>query len=168
MTASPDGAGPGPIDTARFRQVLGHFPTGVTVVTAATAGDPAGLAVNSFTSVSLEPPLVAIAVSKLSTTWPKIREAGHFCANILAADQEDVCRVFAAHQPDKFRGIGWKRAESGAPILNDILAWVDCAVVAEHDGGDHVIVIAEVRDLGVEREGLPLVFYRGGYGRFQP
>lgn len=159
---------PGAIDTARFRQVLGHFPTGVTVVTAAVAGEPAGLAVNSFTSVSLEPALVAICVSKSSTTWPKIRESGCFCVNILAADQEDVCRAFAARGIDKFRGVGWKPAESGAPILNDILAWVDCSVVAEHDGGDHVIVIGGVRDLGVEREGLPLVFYRGGYGRFQP
>jgi flavin reductase (DIM6/NTAB) family NADH-FMN oxidoreductase RutF len=119
-------------------------------------------------SVSLDPPLVSVCPAKSSSSWPRIRSGGGFCVNILAADQEDVCRVFAARRPDKFRGIGWKPAESGAPILNDILAWVDCGVVAEHDGGDHVVVIGEVRDLGIEREGLPLVFYRGGYGRFQP
>jgi 3-hydroxy-9,10-secoandrosta-1,3,5(10)-triene-9,17-dione monooxygenase reductase component len=156
------------VDSARYRQVMGHFATGVTVVTAAIDGEPAGLSVNSFTSVSLDPPLVAISVSRLSTTWPKISNAGSFCVNVLADDQEDVCRVFAARATNKFRGIGWKPAESGAPILNDVLAWLDCEVTAEHDGGDHVIVVGEVRDLGIIREGLPLVFYRGGYGRFQP
>ncbi len=155
------------METARYRQVMGHFATGVTVVTATVGSEPAGLAVNSFCSVSLNPALVAICVSKLSTTWPKIRESGSFCVNVLADDQEDVCRVFATYGTDKFQGIGWKPAASGAPILNDVLAWVDCAVVAEHDGGDHAILIGEVRDLDVIREGLPLVFYRGGYGRFQ-
>ncbi|HEX8770591.1 MAG TPA: flavin reductase family protein [Acidimicrobiales bacterium] len=166
LSDTPDA--PASADTARYRQVLGHFATGVTVVTAAVGGEPAGLAVNSFTSVSLEPPLVAICVANMSATWSKIREAGWFCVNVLADDQEDVCRVFAGRGTHKFQGMGWKPAESGAPILNDVLAWVDCAVVAEHDGGDHVIVIGEVRDMAVVREGLPLVFYRGGYGRFQP
>jgi 3-hydroxy-9,10-secoandrosta-1,3,5(10)-triene-9,17-dione monooxygenase reductase component len=155
---------PTTIDPSRYRQVMGHFATGVTVVTAAIGGVPAGLSVNSFTSVSLQPPLVAICVSRLSTTWRKIRQSGSFCVNILAEDQEDMSRVFAARRPDKFSGIGWKPAESGAPILNDVLAWVDCRVVAEHDGGDHVVVVGQVRDLEVAREGLPLIFYRGGYG----
>lgn len=166
LSDTPDA--PSTAGAARYRQVLGHFATGVTVVTAAIGREPAGLAVNSFTSVSLEPPLVAICVSTRSTTWPKIQASGTFCVNVLADDQEALCRVFAARGTDKFQGVGWKPAESGAPILNDVLAWIDCAVVAEHPGGDHVIVIGEVRDLAVMREGLPLVFYRGGYGRFQP
>ena len=159
----------GSFDSARFRQVLGHFPTGVTVVTAVGPdGEPAGLAVGSFTSVSLEPPLVAFCPSRTSSTWPIIRDTGAFCVNILAEDQEDVSRVFAAKGADKFRGIGWKPSVSGSPILNDVLAWIDCRVEAEYDGGDHLVVLGRVSDLHVEREEGPLVFYRGGYGRFEP
>jgi flavin reductase (DIM6/NTAB) family NADH-FMN oxidoreductase RutF len=158
----------GDIDTARFRQVLGHFATGVTVVTTAEKGVPVGLSVNSFTSVSLEPPLVAFCVAVTSTTWPRIRTVGSFCVNILSEDQEDLCRVFAMRGTEKFRGVGWRPAESGAPIIAGTLAWLDCTVAAEHDAGDHVIVVGRVRELGVAHEGRPLVFYRGGYGRFEP
>ena len=147
---------------------MGHFATGVTVVTVATDGEPTGLSVNSFTSVSLDPPLVAFCVARASSTWPLIRAAGAFCVNILGEDQEDVCRVFARPGPKRFQGIGWQPAPSGAPILADVLAWVDCTVEAEHDAGDHLIVVGGVRDARVVREGRPLVFYRGGYGRFEP
>ncbi len=160
-----DGGG---IDRARFRQVLGRFATGVTVITTADQGDPAGLSVNSFTSVSLEPPLVAFCVASASRTWPRIRAARSFCVNILAEDQEDLSRAFARRGADKFRGVGWRPAESGAPVLSGALAWLDCSVEAEHLAGDHVIVVGQVREMGVTHEGGPLVFYRGGYGRFQP
>ena len=165
---SDPAADEGTIDGARYRQVLGHFATGVTVVTTATDGVPAGLAVNSFTSVSMEPPLVAFCVARTSLTWPRIRAAGVFCVNILAEDQEDLCRVFATRSADKFRGVGWRPAESGAPMLTGALAWIDCSVEAEHPAGDHLIVVGGVRELGVAHEGRPLVFYRGGYGRFEP
>lgn len=165
-TVAPFGHGAG--DAARYRQVLGHFATGVTVVTTASGGAPAGLAVNSFTSVSLAPPLIAFCVARTSSTWPRIEAAGAFCVNILAEDQEALCRVFATSGRDKFRGVGWRPAESGAPILAGALAWVDCFVEAEHPGGDHLIVVGRVREVGVGREGRPLVFYRGGYGRFEP
>ncbi len=158
----------GSISSARYRQVLGHFATGVTVVTAVHKGTPVGLSVNSFTSVSLAPPLVAFCVALSSSTWPRIQAVGAFCVNILAEDQEDLCRVFATSSADKFRGVGWRPAESGAPILAGALAWIDCSVEAEHAAGDHVIVVGRVRELGVGREGRPLVFYRGGYGRFEP
>ena len=158
----------GTIDAARYRQVLGHFATGVTVVTTASGGEPAGLAVNSFTSVSLAPPLIAFCVARTSSTWPRIQAVGAFCVNILAEDQEDLCRVFATSGSQKFRGVGWRPAESGAPILAGALAWIDCSVEAEHSAGDHLIVVGQVRELGVAREGRPLVFYRGGYGRFEP
>ena len=148
--------------------MLGHFATGVTVVTAMHGGTPAGLSVNSFTSVSLDPPLVAFCVARTSATRPRIREAGWFCVNILAEHQEGVSRVFATRGADKFRGIGWHPSVSGAPILAGVLAWIDCTIDVEHDAGDHVLVVGRVRELDVAAEGRPLVFYRGGYGRFEP
>lgn len=159
---------PTSIDGARFRQVLGHFPTGVTVVTGVAGGAPLGLAVNSFTSVSLEPALVAFCVARSSRTWPRLREAGTFCVNILTEHQEALSRAFAGRPPDRFLGVGWRPGRSGAPILADVLAWIECTVEAEHDAGDHIIVVGRVEDLDVGREGRPLVFYRGGYGRFEP
>jgi flavin reductase (DIM6/NTAB) family NADH-FMN oxidoreductase RutF len=159
---------PPTVDSARYRQVLGHFITGVTVITAVHDGTPAGLAVNSFTSVSLDPPLVAFCAAKSSTTWPSIQAAGHFCVNVLAEEQEDVSRLFATRGADKFSGIGWRRAgQTGSPILNDVLAWIECITEAEHDAGDHLVVIGRVVDLDVARERKPLVFFRGGYGRFE-
>lgn len=162
-----DDAGPA-ITSARFRQVLGHFPTGVTVVTArGPGGEPVGLAVGSFFSVSLEPPLVAFCVDRKSFSFPRIAAAEHFAVNILADDQEDVSRLFASKTEDRFTDVGYKPAPvSGAPLLAGVLAWIDCVIDAVHEGGDHWIVVGRVRDLDVAREGRPLVFYRGGYGRF--
>lgn len=157
---------PVPFDSAKFRQVLGHFPTGVTVVTAAAEGGPVGLAVGSFASVSLDPPLVAFFPDKGSASWPRIEEAGAFCVNILAEDQEDVCRRFASKGDDKFAGLGWKPAGSGAPILDGTLAWIDCDIGDVVEAGDHYCVMGRVRGLDVSHDGAPLVFFRGGYGRF--
>jgi len=158
------------VDEARFRQVLGHFATGVTVVTGADDGGPTGLSVNSFTSVSLDPPLIAFAVNRSSATWPRIRASGRFTVNILAADQEAVSRTFATkgRAGDRFDGLGWHPSPTGSPIVEGALAWIDATVEAEHDAGDHVMVIGRVSGLEVAREGPPLVFYRGGYGRFEP
>lgn len=163
-----DGPLPTTIDDARFRQVLGRFATGVTVVTGLADGEPVGLAVNAFTSVSLEPALVAFCVAETSRTWPRLRAAGAFCVNVLADDQEAICRAFAGHPPDRFRGVGWRPGPSGAPILAGALAWIDCTVDAEHGAGDHRIVVGRVSELDVGDDGGPLVFYRGGYGRFEP
>jgi 3-hydroxy-9,10-secoandrosta-1,3,5(10)-triene-9,17-dione monooxygenase reductase component len=154
-------------DAARFRQVLGHFCTGVVVVAGAHDGTPVGLTVQSFTSLSLDPPLVCFAVGRGSSTWPRLREAGAFSANILAEDQEALCRAFATSGADKFAGVGWRPGATGAPILNDVLGWVECRIEVEHDAGDHVLVIGRVVDLDVEREGKPLLFFRGGFGRFE-
>lgn len=171
--AVEDPLGPGgldsvTIDQARFRTVLGHFATGVTVVASMNRDQPVGLSVNSFTSVSLDPPLVAFCVARESTTWPKIRHAGSFCVSVLSEDQEDLSRVFATRGADKFAGVGWGRAPSGAPYLLGSLAWIDCALDAEHDGGDHFIVVGRARSLEVIGDGRPLIFYRGGYGHFEP
>lgn len=158
-------------DEGRFRSVLGHFATGVTVVSAVHGGAPVGLSVNSFTSVSLEPPLVAFCAAKASSSWPRIRETGRFAVNVLAEHQEDVSRVFATRGrgSDKFDDLRWYPSpSSGSPILDGVLAWVDCTLENEYDAGDHVLVVGRVQDLDVADEGRPLVFYRGGYGRFEP
>jgi 3-hydroxy-9,10-secoandrosta-1,3,5(10)-triene-9,17-dione monooxygenase reductase component len=154
-------------DGARFRQVLGHFPTGVTVVTAGTEGGPVGLCVGSFTSVSLHPPLVAFCAGYSSTSYPLIEAAGHFCVNILAEDQEEIARVFADKGDDKFSGIGWRPSVvTRAPVINDVLAWIDCEIEAIHEAGDHWIVVGRVLDLEIGHEGGPLLFFRGGFGRY--
>jgi 3-hydroxy-9,10-secoandrosta-1,3,5(10)-triene-9,17-dione monooxygenase reductase component len=156
---------PAVIDQAAFRTVLGHFATGITVITAVHDGQPVGLAANSFTSVSLDPPLILFCAAKSSSTWPSIRDAGHFCVNILADDQEEVSRVFATKGADRFAGIGYRTGTTGAPLLHDVLAWLDCTIEAVHEAGDHLIVVGRVHELDVQREGRPLLFYRGGYGR---
>jgi 3-hydroxy-9,10-secoandrosta-1,3,5(10)-triene-9,17-dione monooxygenase reductase component len=164
-TVSPTHA---PFDDAKFRQVLGHFPTGVTVITAIHEGAPVGLAVGSFASLSLDPPLVLFCPGSQSSSWPKIREAGSFCVNILGADQEHVCRVFASKEPDKFATVGWEPTEAtGSPRIGGVLSWIDCDIDTIHPGGDHDIVVGRVRGLGADGEHGPLVFYRGGYGRFE-
>jgi len=153
-------------DTAKFRQVLGHFTTGVTVVTATSPNGPVGLAVGSFASVSLDPALVAFFPDRGSSSWPHIEAAGSFCVNILAEDQEVVCRRFATKGDDKFVGLGWRPAASGAPLLDGVLAWIDCDIDSVTDAGDHFCVMGRVRDLAVAHDGAPLLFFRGGYGRF--
>jgi len=152
-----------PFDTARFRQVLGHFPTGVVIAATMHEGRPAGLAIGSFFSISLDPPLVGFCADHRSSTWPKIREAGRFCASVLAGDQEEVSRTFASSVDDKFAGLGWAHSPLGSPRIKDALAWIDCSVEAVHPAGDHDLVVGRVHDLAVEREGHPLVFFRGGY-----
>jgi 3-hydroxy-9,10-secoandrosta-1,3,5(10)-triene-9,17-dione monooxygenase reductase component len=149
------------------RALFRRWPTGVSVVVAEAGGRRAGLTVNSLVSLSLDPPLVVFCAAKSSTTWPSIQAAGRFCVNILAEDQEDVSRLFATRGADKFRAMGWRPAESGSPILAGVLAWIDCITEAEHDGGDHLIVVGHVLDVGLPREEGPLAFFRGGYGRFE-
>ena len=153
-------------DSAKYRQVLGHFTTGVTVITAAGESGPVGLAVGSFSSVSLDPPLVGFFADKGSTSWPKIQVAGSFCVNVLGEHQEDVCRRFASKEPDKFVGLGWKAAASGSPLLDGVIAWIDCDIDEVVEAGDHYLVLGAVRELEVGHDGPPLLFFRGGYGRF--
>ncbi len=156
-------------DAAWFRQVLGNFPTGVAVVTGCGRNRvPVGMAIGSFTSASLDPPLVAFFADRRSSSWPRIRATGAFCANVLGADQEAVCRAFAARGGDKFAGIGWRPAPSGSPILDDVVAWVDCGIETVHETGDHWLVLGRVRALETARPALSLVFFQGGYGRFSP
>lgn len=152
---------------ADFRQVLGRFPTGVVVVTALAGGEPVGLSVNSFTAVSLQPALVAFCIARTSGTWAAMRPTGVFCANVLAEDQEALSRRFARPGTGRFAGVGWEVSPSGAARLHGVLAWVDCTIEAVHGGGDHEICVGRVQALDVERQDGPLVYFRGGYGRFE-
>lgn len=152
-----------------FRDVLGNFPTGVVVITAQGAdGEPVGMVVGSFTSVSLDPPMVLFLADRGSSTFPKIRDAGNFVVNVLASDQVDLCRAMAAKGPDRFQNVGWQPTDSGAPVLDGVVAWIDCAMAEVVDAGDHVIALAAVQDLQVVSAKLPLLFFRGGYGAFEP
>jgi 3-hydroxy-9,10-secoandrosta-1,3,5(10)-triene-9,17-dione monooxygenase reductase component len=153
-------------DPAALRTVLGHFATGVAIITALDGDEPVGMACNSFTSVSLEPQLVLFCAAKSSTTWPRIQAARKWAANILSEESEEVCRLFAQKGADRFAHIAYSTGRTGAPVLEAAIAFVDCETVAEHDAGDHVIVVGRVLELGYAPEGKPLVFYRGGYGRF--
>ncbi len=167
MTAAadvtPTGFEPEP---RRFRQVLGHFCTGVTVITVCDEDGPAGFACQAFAAVSLDPPLVLFCPSRSSATWPRIARAGHFCANVLAADQRGLARVFgtsATAGTGKFAGVGWSLSPAGAPVLDGVLTWAGCAVEAVHEAGDHFAVLGRVTELGACRAEPPLLFYRGRY-----
>ncbi|MGX5656562.1 flavin reductase family protein [Geodermatophilus nigrescens] len=153
------------IDPRVMRDVLGHFASGVTVVTAHTGEEPIGFTCQSFSSLSLDPPLVALAPARTSTTWPRLRDLGRFCVNVLAEDQSGLSAAFARSGADKFAGVGWRPSRQGSPVLDGVVAWIDCALWAEYDGGDHTIVAARVLDLGADPGRRPLLFHRGSYGR---
>jgi 3-hydroxy-9,10-secoandrosta-1,3,5(10)-triene-9,17-dione monooxygenase reductase component len=157
-------APPGPVSPAVMREVLGHFVSGVVVITASGPDGPLGFTCQSFSSLSLEPPLVSFAPARTSSTWPRIREVGAFCVNVLAADHQELSAGFARSGVDKFAGVAWAPGPSGAPVLDGVSAWIDCALRDEFDGGDHTIVVGRVQDLGADPARLPLLFYRGRYG----
>ncbi|WP_073455082.1 flavin reductase family protein [Pseudonocardia thermophila] len=160
MTGS---APPGPVSPSMMREVLGHFVTGIVVVTAAGPDGPLGFTCQSFTSLSLDPPLVSFAPARTSKTWPRIREVGKFCVNVLAVEHQDLSIGFARSGVDKFAGVAWRPSPFGSPLLDGVAAWIDCELWAEHDGGDHTIVIGKVLDLGADETRLPLLYYRGQY-----
>ncbi|MSO37365.1 MAG: flavin reductase [Acidimicrobiia bacterium] len=149
-----------------FREVLGHFATGITVITAMDGDEPVGMAVNAFTSVSLDPPLVLFCAASASTTWPRIQQAGHFTVNVLDEHQEHLSRLFASKDVDRFGALEWRVSNHG-PILADVHAWIDCTIEAEYVAGDHDVVIGRVHELGLTADAGPLLFYRGQYGRVQ-
>ena len=151
----------------RFREVLGRFASGVTVVTAMSGRTPVGLTCQSFSSVSLDPPLVLFVPARSSRAWPLIRAAGVFCVNILAADQTWVSNRMAGRGQDKFAGLEWSASSvTGSPVLPGVLGHVDCTVESVHEAGDHDVVVGRVVDLvaqGGVAERDPLLFYRGRY-----
>lgn len=155
------------IDSRHFRKVLGNFPTGVVAITSREASDePIAMIVGSFTSVSLKPPLVSFLADISSYTQARIRAAGRFCANVLASDQEKLCRQMAKSGGKKFDGIRWTESPSGNPVLEGVIAWIDCRVSSVIELGDHYLIVGHVEELHVMSDKTPLVFLRGGFGDF--
>lgn len=150
-------------DSAKFRSVLGHVPTSVVVVTGRNnSGDPFGITIGSFASVSLDPPLVGFFPGLQSRSWAAIRESGKFCVNVLGADQDELCWRFAKEGDDKFAGIDWSLSESGSPVLSDVIATIDCTIDAETQVGDHFFVVGRVTSLDhVDNAADAMVFFRG-------
>ena len=154
-------------DGREFRNMMGQFTTGVVIATGFHDGEATGFAAQSFVSLSLDPPLVALCPAKTSTSWPKLRASGHFCINILAEDQKPVCDVFAQTGIDKFANLKWDTDVTGSPVLDGVIGYIDCELEAEHDAGDHVIAVGRVRAFATRGSGKqPLLFFRGGYGSF--
>ena len=151
------------VDPSRFRQLCGRFATGVVVITADDGARPAGMTANSFTSVSLDPPLISVNVDRSSDFHPVILAAPRFTVNVLAADQEAMSRRFAAHDaPDRFAGIGYHRSQAGGIVLAGILGTIECLRQEVFQVGDHTIVVGRVVG-GESLDGRPLLYYRGGY-----
>ncbi len=160
----PDQSGLTTPHSENFRNVLARLPTGVVVITGGDHEHPSGLLVGSFMSVSLEPPLVAVCPAKTSTSWPTVEAGGHFCANVLADGQEPLARRFAVSGGDKFAGLSWSPSPAtGSPLLDDVAAWIDCRVYQRYEAGDHLLVLGEVLELSVQRDGGALVFHGGAF-----
>ena len=155
------------IDRAQFRRVLSSYPTGVVVVCAEVPEGPVGMAFNSFTSVSLDPPLVAFCPAKASRTWAAIRATSRFCISVLAAHHEQTSRRFGRVGADRFMGVP-THARAGGPAVDDAVAWIDCVLEAEHDAGDHVIAVGRVLALAASQDTPALIFWRGRYTGVEP
>jgi len=164
--AAPASASPAP-DPRSFRDALGRFATGVAFVTAAPDGEPTGLIVNSFTSVSLEPPLVSFSPSRSSLTWSRMRRTGRLGVNVLGRQHEQFAKRAAPAGADRFAGLDWTLGRGGTPLLTDALATLECEIVAEHPAGDHWIVVARVDEVRISPGKDPLVFFAGAFGALQ-
>jgi flavin reductase (DIM6/NTAB) family NADH-FMN oxidoreductase RutF len=150
-----------------FRAVLGRFPSGVTVVTTKGAdGSDDGMTVSAFCSVSLEPPLVLICIEKSASVYEALTTAPGFVVNVLSERQEQIARRFSIVDIDRFQGVGFTRSSDGYPILDDVLAVIECRRVALHHAGDHTIIVGEVEATRAE-SGTPLLYYRGGYAQLE-
>lgn len=148
-----------------YRHVLGHFISGVTIVTGMSEGKPVGLACQAFTSLSIDPPLILVCVAKTSSSWPRIKRSGHFAVNLLSESQEDVCKQFGRSGANKFEGISWHPAErTGAPLIEGSVGWIECEISQILEGGDHWIVVGAVQDLAACPQ-APLTYFRGAFNQ---
>lgn len=147
----------------QLRSVLGHFATGLTIITSTTPDGPAGFTCQSFASLSLDPALVTFSPARTSSSWPLLRATGRFTINILPAEHQHLSAQFARSGADKFAGVNYSLSPLGNPVLDQALAWVDCEFHQEYDGGDHTIVVGSVRSLEARAEAEPLLFYKGAY-----
>jgi 3-hydroxy-9,10-secoandrosta-1,3,5(10)-triene-9,17-dione monooxygenase reductase component len=153
------------IDPRVFRDTLGHYASGITIVSGHDDDGPIGFTCQSFYSVSMDPPLVSFSVMTNSTTYPRIRETGRFAVNVLSHHQDAVSSQFARKGTDKWAGISWQPTQSGDPVIADTLMWVDCDIWAEHEAGDHLIVIGRVNEMSPAEwhRHEPLLFFKGRY-----
>jgi 3-hydroxy-9,10-secoandrosta-1,3,5(10)-triene-9,17-dione monooxygenase reductase component len=149
----------------RMREVLGHFASGLTIITASTDRGPIGFTCQSFASLSLEPALVTFAPARSSTSWPAIRATTKFCINVLPEEHRDLSGKFARSGTDKFSGVIYSNSPLGNPVLDNALAWIDCQLYEEYDGGDHTIVLGKVRAMDARSDAEPLLFFKGEYLR---
>lgn len=155
------------VDQHSFRAVLGRFASGVTIVTTRDKRKrDQGMTVSAFCSVSLDPPLVLICIEHNSSLYPSLEKATHFTVNILSEGQEAIARRFAERGGNRFEGLGYSRGQNGMPVLDDVLGYVECEVIARHETGDHDVVVGEVK-VAVANEGKPLLYYRGGYAQLE-
>jgi 3-hydroxy-9,10-secoandrosta-1,3,5(10)-triene-9,17-dione monooxygenase reductase component len=148
---------------------MGNFCSGIVVVTAIDSGEPVGFTAQSFVSLSLDPPLVAVCPAKTSTSWERIRNAKRYCINILSDQQENLSNAFASSKNEnKFEGVNWKESANGCPLIEGTVAYVDCDIEVEHEAGDHFIAIGLVKGFKVS-EGLeqPLLYFRGNYNELK-
>ncbi|WDY55890.1 flavin reductase family protein [Pseudomonas sp. PSKL.D1] len=153
------------IEPLSFREALGHYASGITVITSLIDGVPIGFTCQSFYSVSMSPPLVSFSVMATSASYPGMRQAGRFAVNILAGEQVGVSNRFARKGADKWHGVQWQLSPLGNPVIAGSLHWLDCEIHAEHEAGDHVIVIGEVKALSLQEPtaSQPLLYFKGQY-----
>ena len=150
-----------------FRDCMGRFTTGVAIVTTrGAAGERVGVTINSFTSLSLEPPLVLFNLDRSARSLAAFEDSETFAVNLLSEKQAVLSTLFAQRDVDKWTGVDAHRGRTGCPLLAGAMACIECRKTASYDGGDHVIFIGEVVALSIEQEAEPLVYYRGRYGRF--
>jgi len=155
------------LDVNTFRYVLGHFASGITVVTGGEPDAPAGFTCQSFSSLSLDPPLVVVLPHQYSASWLAIAHSGRFCVNVLAEGQEELSIGFARRHKDKFAGVAWTPSPLGSPVIDGVLAWIDCTLAAVHPGGDHFIAVGAVMHCEAGG-GSPLLYHRGRYRGTRP
>ncbi len=174
MNDATEANDPPDIDAKEFRAVLGHFPTGVTIVSGMHEGEPVGFTIGSFTSVSLDPPLVGFLPQTDSETWEAMSKGGSFCVNVLAREQADLCWTFAksGNDADRFTDVAWHPAPTGSPIIDRAVAWIDCTVEHVYEMGDHYFVLGRVVSLeaDADHDGVgpfPLLFFKGTLGGFE-
>ena len=153
------------IAPVRFREALGHYASGITVITSHVDGEPIGFTCQSFYSVSVSPPLVSFSVMSSSASYPRIRQAGRFAVNILSGEQVTISNQFARRGTDKWHGVEWQASPLGNPLLGGSLHWLDCEIHAEYAAGDHLIVIGEVKALSLQETAAtqPLLYFKGQY-----
>lgn len=154
-----------PIEPSRFREALGHYASGITVITSHVDGEPIGFTCQSFYSVSMSPPLVSFSVMSNSASYPRMRQAGRFAVNILSGEQVGISNQFARRGTDKWHGVEWQGSPLGNPLIAGSLYWLDCEIHAEHAAGDHLIVIGEVKAMNLPEAtaSQPLVYFKGQY-----